>query len=315
MNLEEFMRRSFRLPKLSRVGLFSLAAFVFGFGMTAHSESERLEYNRDIQPLFSNVCFKCHGPDANTRKADLRLDLEESAFEEREGGRAIVPGDPDASLVVQLITHSDPKHSMPPPDEPLWLSREDIENIIRWIEEGAEYEPHWAYTPVTRPSLPEVKQTDWIQNPIDRFVLSQLEAAGLQPSPEADPVTLARRMFVDLTGLPAKPEDAQALKRDGYESMVDRLLASPHYGEQMAVSWLDLVRYADSTGYHSDETRSMWPYRDYVINAFNDNKPFDEFTTEQLAGDLIENATEESLIASGYNRLNQVTAEGGAQVV
>ncbi len=307
MILEVFVRKS------SRIVLFSLAAFVFGFGTTAYSQSERLEFNRDIRPLFSNVCFKCHGPDADARKADLRLDLEESAFEEREGGRAIVPGDPAASLVVQLITHSDPKHSMPPPDEPLWLSRQDIDKIIRWIEEGAEYEQHWAYTPVTRPPLPEVKQTDWIQNPIDRFVLSQMEAAGLQPCPEADRVTLARRMFVDLTGLPAEPEDVQALKHEGYESIVDRLLASPHYGERMAVSWLDLVRYADTTGYHSDETRNMSPYRDYVINAFNDNKPFDTFTTEQLAGDLIDNATEESLIASGYNRLNQVTAEGGAQ--
>jgi hypothetical protein len=272
-----------------------------------------VDFNRDIRPVLSNVCFKCHGPDGGARKKNLRLDVQESAFEDRDGVRAIVPGDPAASAMVQRITHSDPDERMPPKQQTHRLSDQNIETIIRWIEQGAEYDLHWAYTPVNRPPLPEVKDTEWVQNPIDRFVLKRLEDEGLQPSSEADAVSLTRRMHIDLTGLPPRPEDVRAFEAEGSDSTLDRLLASPHYGERMAVSWLDLVRYADSAGYHNDPPRSIWPYRDYVINAFNNNKPFDQFTTEQLAGDLLENATEEHLIASGYNRLNQTTGEGGAQ--
>ncbi len=307
------VRRSFRLPSALGIPLIWVAALAFAHGTTAYGQSEQVDFNRDVRPILSNVCFKCHGPDAGARKKDLRLDLEESAIEERDGVRAIVPGDPAASAMVQRITHSDPDERMPPQNQTHKLSQQDIDVIIRWIKQGAEYDLHWAYTAVNRPPVPNVKQADWVSNPIDNFILNRLESEGLQPSAEADPVTLTRRMFVDLTGLPPKPEDVRSFETDGHEPIVDRLMASQHYGERMAVTWLDLVRYADSAGYHNDPPRSIWPYRDYVINAFNNNKPFDEFTTEQLAGDLLENATQEDLVASGYNRLNQTTGEGGAQ--
>jgi hypothetical protein len=273
-----------------------------------------VSYDRDIRPLLSNVCFRCHGPDEATRKRDLRLDLKEGLFSTTEMGLGIVvPGKPGESELVFRISHEDPDEKMPPGNSLHTLSPRNIETITRWVEQGAEYTPHWSYTPLGRPTPPDVKESKWVRNPIDRFVLQQLEARGLQPSPEADAVTLARRLSIDITGLPPTPEEVQNFGRDGYAATLDRLLASPHYGERMAVNWLDLVRYADSNGYHADRLRSVWPYRDYVINAFNTNKPFDEFTIEQLAGDLIENETTENLVASGYNRLNQITEEGGSQ--
>ena len=282
----------------------------------AAAPAKTLEFNRHIRPILSNNCFQCHGFDKNARKADLRLDVRESAVAVRGKHAAIVAGDGAASELVKRITTDDPIDKMPPADSEHELTPEEVERLTTWINEGAEYEPHWSYIAVKCPEPPAVGE-DWASNPIDRFALARMQANGLQPSPEADRATLIRRVSFDLTGLPPTPGEVDAFVNDAdpnaYEKLVDRLLASPHYGERMAMRWLDLVRYADTNGYHGDEHRNVWPYRDYVIDSFNENKPFDRFTIEQLAGDLLPDPTREQLIASGYNRMNQLTAEGGAQ--
>ncbi|NUM55623.1 MAG: DUF1553 domain-containing protein [Candidatus Hydrogenedentes bacterium] len=276
-----------------------------------------LTYNRTIHPILADNCFTCHGPDKNSRKGDLRLDVREAAVEVREGRAAIVPGNSAASELVRRITSSNADDVMPPTNSGHALKSDQIAKLTEWIDSGAEYEPHWSYIAVTRPEVPAASNDGWIRNPIDAFVLANLDAHGLKPSPEADRVTLIRRASLDLLGLPPTPEEVDGFVNDAspdaYEQLIDRLLASPQYGERMAVSWLDWVRYADTNGYHGDEPRIVWPYRDYVIKAFNENMPFDRFTIEQLAGDLLPNSTREQKIASGYNRLNQLTAEGGAQ--
>jgi len=270
----------------------------------------RLEFNRDIRPILSEYCFTCHGPDTAKRKAGLRLDTE-------EGGKTVlVAGKPEESeLFVRLTTHDKVKH-MPPVSLGKTPTPAQIERIKRWIEQGANYQPHWSFLPPVRPVVPKVAG-GWARGAIDAFVQVRLEAIGLKPSPQADRRTLLRRLRLDLTGLPPTPEEMDAFLADdnpkAYERAVERLLASEHYGERLALYWLDLVRYGDTGGYHSDNHRDIWLYRDWVIRAFNENKRFDTFTIEQLAGDLLPTPTNEQRIASGYNRLLMTTEEGGAQ--
>jgi mono/diheme cytochrome c family protein len=275
------------------------------------------QYNRDIRPILSDNCFACHGPDAKHREADLRLDVRDDAVRDRGGYTAITPGRPDESELWFRILSNDPAEVMPPPKFHKTLTAAQKELIRRWIAQGAEYQPHWAYVPPRRPDVPAVPETSKLRNPIDAFIQHALAGRGLEPSPEADRRTLIRRLSLDLIGLPPTPDEVQAFLRDNapdaYERLVDRLLQSPHHGERMAQGWLDVARYADTVGFHGDQNQNAWPYRDYVIDAFNKNKPFDQFTIEQLAGDLLPNPTPEQLIATCFNRLNMMTREGGAQ--
>lgn len=272
-----------------------------------------IEFNRDIRPILSENCFVCHGHDKNRRKAKLRLDVREVAIE-RE---AIVPGKPAESKLVEHIFAENPDDRMPPPDSRKVLTSEQKALLKEWIAAGAVYEPHWAYMQPKRPEVPKAKDATWVRNPIDAFILQGLEAKGVRPSPEVDQRTLLRRLSLDLIGLPPTPAEVEAYLADtgptAYERQVDRLLSSPHYGERMAVPWLDLVRFADTVGYHGDQNQNDFPYRDYVIAAFNNNKPFDQFTVEQVAGDLLPKPSVEARIATGFNRLNMMTREGGAQ--
>ena len=265
--------------------------------------AEEVDFNRDIRPILSNNCFFCHGPDGETREADLRLDIREDAIE----AFAFVPGDPEESELVYRILSEDRSEVMPPPKSNHSLSDKEKELLQRWIAEGAEYESHWSYTPIERPPFKD----------IDAIVGNRLKENGLEFSPEASKSTLIRRLSFDLTGLPPTPEAVQAFVNDkdpkAYEKLVDDLLASKHYGEKMAIHWLDAVRYADTVGYHGDQQRDATPYRDYVIESFNENKPYDQFTIEQIAGDLLPNPTIKQLVAASYNRLNQISREGGIQ--
>ncbi len=288
--------------------------------LTIHVEvvnAKKIKFDRDVLPILSDKCFACHGPDPATRQADLRLDIKEGAFSEPSGYPIIVPGEPENSELVLRITHENLDTRMPPQSQNRQPTQEQIDTIIQWIAEGAEWEEHWAYNPPQRIDPPEVQNTDWIHNPIDNFILSNLENEALTPSTQADKRTLIRRLYFDLTGLLPPSGEVEQFIRDkrpqAYEELVNRLLTKPQFGEKMAIYWLDLVRYADTSGYHSDENVSVWPYRDYVINAFNENMPFNQFTIENLAGDLLPNATPDQKVASGYNRLIQTTAEGGAQ--
>ncbi|MCL4205083.1 MAG: DUF1553 domain-containing protein [Pirellulaceae bacterium] len=292
-----------------------LALALASVGARGSLAAETVDYNRDIKPLLSNSCYACHGPDSHDRQADLRLDVREFAVEH---SGVIVPGRPDDSEVMARLITDDADLKMPPADShrPV-LTPEQVELIRRWIAEGANFQEHWAFAKLTRPALPAVKNQDWVRNPIDAFVAWRLESKGAMPAPEADRRTLIRRLSFDVAGLPPKPEAVDAFladqSPDAYERLVERLLADPHYGERMAQYWLDLVRYADSIGYHSDNPREVSMYRDYVIRAFNDNMPFDRFTIEQIAGDLLPDAGWEQQVASGYNLLLQTTEEGGAQ--
>jgi len=278
---------------------------------------ERIEFNRHIRPILSNNCFFCHGPDSMTREAGLRLDLRDEAVAPRRKSAAVVPGDPSVSTLIKRILAESEQDRMPPPESNRILTDHEKQLLHRWIAQGAEYEAHWAYIPPSPTPPPATEKADWVRNPVDAYVLATLEREGLAPAAEADPVTLIRRLSQDLIGLPPTPAEVEAFvtdtSPDAYERLVGRLLASPHFGERLAIHWLDLVRYADTVGYHGDQVRGVAPYRDYVIAAFNDNMPFDQFTREQLAGDLLEEPTLEQRIATGYNRLNMVTREGGAQ--
>lgn len=311
-----------RLPRRSALraaaglllALASAAAVAAGGARpSAPPEPPPIDFNRDVRPILSDRCFACHGPDAGKRKAKLRLDLREVALEKE----AFVPGDPEASELIYRINSEDPEEHMPPPDTRQPLSAEQKEILRRWIAEGAEYQMHWSYLPLEVPPVPEVQRAAWIRTPVDAFILRRLEDLGLAPAVEAASRDLLRRISLDLTGLPPTPAEMSAFLADAapdaYERQVERLLASPHFGERMAVLWLDLARYADSVGYHGDQGLNAFPYRDYVIDSFNANKPYDQFTLEQLAGDLLPAPTEEQLIATGFNRLNMVTREGGAQ--
>ena len=297
------------------MGLFVIVMLLTLFAQ--HTEAKKLQFDRDIRPILSDKCYACHGPDPAVRKANLRLDIKEGAFSEPSGYPIIVPGKPEESELVLRITHDDIDRRMPPQTSNRQPTQEQIDTLIQWIAEGAEWEEHWAYVPPKRVELPEINNPAWVKNQIDQFILSKLEAEGLEPSAEADKRTLIRRLHFDLTGLLPTPGEVDQFIRDdspdAYENLVNRLLSKPQFGERMAIYWLDLVRYADTSGYHSDENVSVWPYRDYVIKAFNDNMPFNQFTIENLAGDLLSNASPEQKVASGYNRLIQTTAEGGAQ--
>lgn len=271
-----------------------------------------LDFNRDIRPILSENCFYCHGQDANKRLADLRLDDRDAAI----AAGAIVPNDAAGSLLIQRIHSENPDEQMPPVKSNRKLSSEQKELLQRWIAEGAVYQKHWAFEAPTRPTEPEVQTSAWARNPIDRFVLARQESLGLHPSPEADRATLIRRLSADFTGLPPKPEEVDAFVSDtdpnAYEKLVDRLLASPHYGERMALSWLDAARYADSNGFQQDGDTWQWIWRDWVVKALNEDLPFDKFTIWQLAGDLLPDATDEQKIASGFNRNHLLNGEGGA---
>ncbi len=287
--------------------------FLFSIAMIAGTAQadDAILYNRDVRPILAETCFNCHGPDAASRRADLRLDLREVAIE----FEAIVPGKPDESAAIHRIFSTDPDEVMPPPNERKQLTPEQKDLLKRWVAAGAPYETHWSYVPPVRPALPAVKNSNWVRNPIDAFILAQLEANGLEPAPEADRRTLARRLSLDLTGLPPEPAVVTAFLKDespdAYERLVDRLLDSPHWGEHRGRYWLDAARYADTHGIHFDNFREIWAYRDWVIDAFNRNLPFDEFSIEQLAGDLLPNPTLEQRIATGFHRCNITTNEGG----
>jgi hypothetical protein len=280
---------------------------------------EKVTFNAHIRPIFSDTCFSCHGFDPGTREADLRLDTPEGAYAKLSDSdqHAIVPGKPDESAIIARMFSKDPDEVMPPPTFHKDLTDHQLALVRRWIEQGAEYQDHWSFVPVTRPTPPEIRTPESSAHPIDSFVLARLAQEGITPSPIASKATLIRRLSLDLTGLPPAPSEIDAFladtSPDAYEKLVDRLLASPRYGERMAAFWLDVARYTDTAGYHGDQGTRVFPYRDYVINAFHHNKPFDQFTREQLAGDLLENPTDEQRIATGFLRLNMMTREGGAQ--
>ena len=281
------------------------------------SDSAPVQFNRDIRPVLSERCFTCHGPDKANRKTNMHFDTEEGAFTPlASGGFAIVRGDPSKSMMVQRISSDNEAFRMPPAYFGLpKLPGREIELIRRWIEEGAQWQKHWSFIPPERPPLPPVTNKEWPRNPIDSFVLARLAREGLTVSPEADRATLIRRLTLDLTGLPPTPVEVEAFLNDrspnAYEKVVDRLLRSPRYAENMAWQWLDAARYADTNGYQSDGVRSMWRWRDWVIDAFNRNMPFNQFTVEQIAGDLLPRATRDEVIATGFNRNHRTSAEGG----
>ena len=280
----------------------------------AHAE---VDFNRDIRPILSDNCFVCHGPNEADRESDLRLDNRSSAVAEAESGqRALVPGDPEASELFVRITSQDDGERMPPPETDKSLSSEQIDLIRQWIDSGASWKDHWSFIVPEKIALPNVKQDAWPINPIDHFILKRLESEGLSPSAPADRATLLRRVTLDLTGLPPSPAELGAFLSDtsdhAYEDVVDRLLDSDRYGEHMARFWLDAARYGDTHGLHLDNYREMWPYRDWVVRAFNQNLSYDRFTTEQLAGDLLSDPTRDQLIATGFNRAHVTTSEGGS---
>ena len=280
---------------------------------------QKIDYNYHIKPILSDRCYACHGPDENKREADLRLDTEEGAFAalgESKNRHAIKAGSLNGSEVYHRIISTDPDELMPPPDSKLSLTDYEVALINQWIIQGAEWKPHWAFIPPKTEAVPKVKNIDWVRNPIDHFVLAKLEREGINPSPEATKERLIRRLSFDLTGLPPTLEEIDAFltdnSHDAYEKVVDRLLESPHYGERMANEWMDVARYADSHGLHADGWRNMWPWRDWVIEAFNQNMPFDRFVTWQLAGDMLPNPTREQKLATAFHRNHPMTAEGGA---
>ncbi len=278
---------------------------------TVNAADRKLEYNRDIRPILAEACFACHGPDSAARKADLRLDHRENAID----SAAITPGHPETSELISRILSTDSELVMPPPSTKKVLTAEQKETLQKWIEQGAEYQLHWSFIKPVQPAIPKVANEKWARNPIDRFVLAELERQNLTPAPEADRRTLARRVSLDLTGLPPSKEVVERFVNDtaenAYEKLVDELLASPEWGEHRGRYWLDYARYADTHGIHFDNYREMWTYREWVINAFNRNMTFDQFTIENLAGDLLPNATLDQKIASGFNRCNMTTNEGG----
>lgn len=275
-----------------------------------------VDFNREIQPILSDNCYQCHGPDAKARKAGLRLDTKEGAFRVRDGLTAIVPKDSGKSELVKRITSTDRDFMMPPPTSNHKLTPQQIATLKRWIDEGAKWGQHWAYIPLGHPAIPQIiNQKSSIRNPIDAFILARLDKEGLKLSPESPREQWLRRVTLDLTGLPPTPAEIDAFLKDrapnAYETVVDRLLRSPRYGERMATDWLDIARFADTHGYQFDRFRPVWPYRDWVISAFNRNLPFDQFITWQLAGDLLPNATKEQRLATAFNRLHMQNEEGG----
>lgn len=278
---------------------------------------EQIDFNFHVRPIISDRCFTCHGPDENARKANLRLDLEQAVFSNIPDKEtyAVVAGKPGKSELIKRIFNEDPDLVMPVPESNLSLSARDKAILYKWVEQGAEWKGHWALNAPIKSELPAVKDTSWPRNEIDFFVLDKLEFLDVEPSEEANKETLIRRLSLDLNGLPPSPEEVEAFKADtsevAYENLVDRLLASTRYGERWAWEWLDVARYADTNGFQGDFTRDMWPWRDWVIKAFNQNMPYDDFTIKQLAGDLLPNASEEDIIATAFNRNHPYNTEGG----
>ncbi|MDE2924924.1 MAG: PSD1 and planctomycete cytochrome C domain-containing protein [Acidobacteriota bacterium] len=280
------------------------------------AQDSKVDFQRQIRPLLSDACFQCHGPDPKVRMAGLRLDLREDLFQARTSGAPVVPGDPDNSLIIQRISHEDANLRMPPAYSQKTLSDDQIDLVRRWISDGAVWQQHWAFTRPRRPDLPEVKDNSWPRQDLDHFVLSRLESQGLAPSPPAEKSRILRRVTFDLTGLPPTLDELNAFLSDpspaAYDKAVDRLLASPRYGERMAAVWLDLARYADTDGYQDDEPRIMWRWRDWVVDSLNQNLSFDQFTIQQLAGDLLPDPNPEQKLATGFLRNNRVNGEGGS---
>ena len=278
-------------------------------------EQDPIAFNRDIRPILSDRCYQCHGPDAARRKADLRLDQEDSAKADRDGTKTIVPGDAKASELYRRITAPDTAERMPPQKSGKSLSAAEIEKLRRWIDQGAKWQPHWSFIRPVRPQTPSVANRTRIRNAIDAFIQSRLEREGIVPSGEADRGILLRRVTLDLTGLPPTSDEIEAFERDhnpdAYQKVIDRLLASPRLGERQATRWLNAARYADTNGYQTDAPRFMWRWRDWVIDAFNHNLPFDQFTIDQLAGDMLPDATLDQKIATGFNRNHRGNGEGG----
>ena len=314
--------RVFSLARLAFAELkFISSIFLIPF-LVASLDSNRIlaeegliSFNRDIRPILSDICFQCHGPDAKSREADLRLDVRDSAMADRGGYAALVPGDPDESELIWLIFSEDSSEQMPPKKHPRQLSQSEKELIRNWVEQGAEYEAHWAFIPPEK-AVPEIEDDGgWVQNEIDAFVMNQLKHEGIEPSPEADKETLIRRLSLDLNGIPPTLEEIDRFltdnSPDAYEKIVDRLLASSRYGERMVWEWLEASRYADSNGYQNDDERGMWPWRDWVIDAMNDNMPFDRFTVEQIAGDLLPEPSQEQKLATAFLRNHMINGEGG----
>ena len=275
-----------------------------------------VDFDRDVRPLLADKCYHCHGPDASQRDSDLRLDDRQQVFDIQDGAGVVVPGDPARSSLLQRITAEDADERMPPADAARQLTADEIDILRRWIRQGASWSTHWAYKPPQRPRLPAVQDQQWPLNAVDYFVLAKLESLQLTPSEPADKATLLRRVTLDLTGLPPTPDEMEAFLRDAhpdaYQRVVERLLASPRYGEHMAVPWLDAARYADTDGYQNDRLRYMWVWRDWVIQALNAGLPFDEFTIQQLAGDMLPEATIYEQIATGFCRNHRINSEGGS---
>lgn len=306
-----------RIPQLPSVSSFATLTLLM-LQMSAASSAgaaEPIEYSRDIRPILARNCFACHGPDADAREADLRLDQRAAAVAEREGRWVIKPGSVDESQLIARIDSEDPDLRMPPPDSKHRLTQRQRQLLRQWIAAGAPYQTHWAFQPPRQATPPQVSRSDWVRGPLDRFVLAKMQQHGLQPSEQADPYRLIRRVSLDLTGLPPSPEEADAFAADpsdaAYAQVVDRLLASEAYGERWARMWLDLARYADTKGYEKDRPREIWPYRDWVIDALNRDMPFDQFTREQLAGDLLPNSTHPQQIATAFHRNTMTNEEGG----
>lgn len=295
--------------------MLTLAAANFAFTVETSGE-ERISFNRQIRPLLSDRCWTCHGPDEKNRKGRLRLDTRDGALASKDGRAIIAPGRPEQSELIKRIVSNDPDEKMPPPESHLSLSDQEIELLREWIAQGAEWEKHWAFIPAHKSEPPAVPNRAWARNTIDRFVLAKLEEAGLAPAPEAGRERLIRRLAFDLTGLPPTPAQVEAFVNDSspdaWEKVVDQFLGAKAFGEHMAVSWLDIARYSDTHGYQADRYRAMWPWRDWVIKAFNENMPYDQFVTWQLAGDLLPKPTKEQMLATAFNRHHMQTEEGGS---
>jgi hypothetical protein len=307
---------------IGRISRLTLSILILIGSNGSASADEPVSFNREIRPLLSGKCYSCHGPDEEAREAELRLDSFEAATQGDSGTAAIVPGKSSRSELVRRILSDDPDEQMPPPSSNKSLSDDQKQLLVLWIESGAKYEQHWSFTTPIRPELPEVTQAGWAFNEVDRFILGRLEAAGLQPSKSADARTLVRRVYLDLIGLPPSPQDSDRwvsrlagsdgqFNNSAYADLVDHLMAQPQYGERWARRWLDLARYADTNGYEKDRDRTMWPYRDWVIRALNADMPFDRFTIEQVAGDMLSGSTIDQRIATGFHRNTMLNEEGG----
>ena len=293
-----------------KIAIIALIGCALGPASINGSETDEITFARDVLPILSDKCFYCHGPDDSHREADLRLDQSKEAYALKDGQAAVIPGNPEESLIIQRIRTQDPDDLMPPPDSKKALSEQEIETLEKWIASGADWGRHWAFEPPVRPKLPYPAE-----HPIDAFIQNRLQQEGRNLAPPAPRHTLMRRLSFDLTGLPPSPEEVSTFEQDtspdALEDQIDRLLNSPHYGERMAMWWLDAARYADTDGYQQDATRSNWPWRDWVIEAFNTNMPFDQFTIEQFAGDLLPNASPEQILATSFHRHHMTNGEGG----